>query len=363
MEDHLQLRTLRLLLRPFRMDDVDDVFAYASDAEWNRYLGLPEPYTRRSAEEFVASAMLADPDTTPMWAIVHEGRVSGGIDLRVRDGRWAEMGYSIARPLWGRGLTTEAAQAVITHGFEELGLARIQASADVRNEGSWRVMEKLGMERTGVAHGDRLLGGTRVDAVFYEILREGWSPPQSATNQGRMEGPPELRTGRLLLRPFRMDDVDDVFAYASDAEWNRYLGLPEPYTRRSAEEFVSNMVLADWETNPMWAIVHEGRVSGGINLTTRGRDQTELGYSIARPLWGRGLTTEAARAVIDYGFRSMELARIYSFANIENEGSWRVMEKLGMQREGLLRGNRVVHDQRVDDVLYAVLREDWSPPS
>ena len=363
MEDHPQLRTPRLLLRPFRNGDVDDVFAYATDPEWGRYLPLPDPYTRRSAEEFVARCILVDGETRFEWAIVHEGRVSGSVSLTVSRPGSAEMGYSIARPLWGRGLTTEAATAVITHGFEELGLARIQASADVRNEGSWRVMEKLGMERTGVAHGDRLLGGTRVDAVFYEILREGWSPPQSATNQGRMEGPPELRTGRLLLRPFRMDDVDDVFAYASDAEWNRYLGLPEPYTRRSAEEFVSNMVLADWETNPMWAIVHEGRVSGGINLTTRGRDQTELGYSIARPLWGRGLTTEAARAVIDYGFQSMGLARIYSFANIENEGSWRVMEKLGMKREGIMRSNRLVRDERVDDVFYAVLREEWSPPS
>ena len=181
-------------------------------------------------------------------------------------------------------------------------------------------------------------------------------------NTFSMEDLPVLRTPRLLLRPYRSDDVDDVLAYASDPEWNHYLGLPEPYTRRSAEEFVSSMVLADWETNPMWALVHEGRVCGGINLTTRGRDQVELGYSIARPLWGQGFMTEAARAVIDYGFQSMGLARIYSFANIRNKGSWRVMEKLGMRREGLLRGNRLVHDQRVDDVLYAILREEWSAP-
>ena len=51
-----------------------------------------------------------------------------------------------------------------------------------------------------------------------------------------MEGLPELRTERLLLRPFCFDDVDDVMAYATDPEWNRYLGLPEPYTRRSGEE-------------------------------------------------------------------------------------------------------------------------------
>ena len=178
-----------------------------------------------------------------------------------------------------------------------------------------------------------------------------------------MEDHLELRTPRLLLRPFRSDDVDDVLAYASDEEWNRYLGLPEPYTRRSAEEFVAKSILADSQTTPIWAIDYEGRVTGGIDLRVRGHGVAEMGYSITRPLWGQGLTTEAATAVIAHGFEKLGLARIQAFADIRNTGSWRVMEKLGMQREGLLRGNRVVHDQRVDDVLYAVLREEWSPPS
>lgn len=178
-----------------------------------------------------------------------------------------------------------------------------------------------------------------------------------------MEGPPRLRTRRLLLRPFSSDDVDDVLAYASDAGWNRYLGLPEPYTRRSAEQFVATAILADAETHPMWAIVHEGRVSGGINLTVRGRGGAEMGYSIARPLWGRGLTTEAVRAVLAYGFEGLALARIQAFADTRNEASWRVMEKGGMTREGVMRRNRLVRGQRVDDVLYAILREEWTPPA
>ena len=170
MEDLPVLRTPRLLLRPYRSDDVDDVLAYATDPEWGRYLPLPDPYTRRSAEEFVARCILVDGETRFEWAIVHEGRVSGGISLTVSRLGSADMGYSIARPLWGQGLTTEAATAVIAHGFEKLGLARVQAAADIRNEASWRVMEKVGMQRTGVAHSDRLVRDTRVDDVFYAIL-------------------------------------------------------------------------------------------------------------------------------------------------------------------------------------------------
>ena len=308
MEDLPELRTKRLLLHAYRGGDVDDVLAYATDPEWARYLPVPDPYTHRDAEEFVASAILADPDTSPMWAIVYEGRVSGGIDLRVRSHGVAEMGYSIARPLWGQGLTTEAATAVIAHGFEELGLARIQASADIRNTGSWRVMEKLGMQRTGVAHSERLVRGERVDSVFYEVLAEGWSPPATATLA--TEGPPDLRTERLLLRPFRMDDVEDVLAYASDSEWNRYLRVPDPYTRRRAEEFVARCILVDGETRSEWAIVHEERVSGSVSLTVFRPGSAEMGFSIARPLWGRGLTTEAATAVITHSFEQLGLARI-----------------------------------------------------
>ena len=178
-----------------------------------------------------------------------------------------------------------------------------------------------------------------------------------------MEAPPELRTPRLLLRPFRSDDVDDVLGYAGDAEWGRYLPLPEPYTRSSAERFVAGAILADPETRPTWAIVHEGRVSGGIHLTVRSPGRAELGYSIARSLWGRGLTTEAAAAVTSHGFESLELVRIFAMADVRNTASWRVMEKLGMQREGVLRRHAVFRGEHVDHVLYAVLADEWSPPS
>ena len=153
-----------------------------------------------------------------------------------------------------------------------------------------------------------------------------------------------------------------MFAYASNAEWARYLDVPQPYTWRNAEEHIAQTILADPAKNPTWAIVHEGRVSGGINLTFDAFGAAEMGYSITRPLWGRGLMTEAAVAVLAYGFQSMDPARIYAHADIRNTGSWRVMEKLGMQREGVLRRHRTLRGENIDDVLYAILREEWSPP-
>ena len=81
------------------------------------------------------------------------------------------------------------------------------------------------------------------------------------------DAPSELRTARLLLRPFRPDDVEDVFAYARDPEWGRFLAVPAPYTRRHAEEFVARLTLTPPEENLRWAVVHEGRVSGLVDLT------------------------------------------------------------------------------------------------
>ena len=97
----------------------------------------------------------------------------------------------------------------------------------------------------------------------------------------------DLNTDRLLLRPFEVADVDDVLEYASDAEFGRYLGLPRPYMRDHAVEFVARQVLADWSTRPTFAIVF-GVVVGGIGLSVDGRnDRADLGYALARPQWGR----------------------------------------------------------------------------
>lgn len=177
-----------------------------------------------------------------------------------------------------------------------------------------------------------------------------------------MPGPPELRTPRLLLRPFRLEDLDDVFGLASDPEWSRYLEVPSPYTRRDAEEFVARATSASTGEKLRWAIEHGGRASGFLNLTPSA-GSAEVAYGIARTLWGQGLSTEAVAAVIEHGFGTLGLERIYAYAVIENEASWRVMEKLGMQREGVLRRRRKLHGERTDDVLYAILREEWTPPS
>ncbi len=148
-----------------------------------------------------------------------------------------------------------------------------------------------------------------------------------------MTEPVELRTERLVLRPFRLDDVEDVFAYASDPEWARYLPVPQPYARQHAVEFVAQRVLASWDINPVWALVLSGKVVGGIGLRIDLQDETaELGYSLAKEHWGQGLVPEAARAVVEWGFKVRFLAKFLARADARNSNSQRVMENVGMCR-------------------------------
>ncbi len=173
--------------------------------------------------------------------------------------------------------------------------------------------------------------------------------------------PESIRTPRLLLRRFRLTDADDVYAYARNPEWRRFLlTLPEPYERRHADEFVASNVLIEWRTKPQWAIEHEGRMVGTIGLwVARRHGRAEFGYTLARWLWGRGLMTEAVSAVTDEAFATLPLRKISARALVGNVGSTRVMEKVGMRFEAVLRQDFAHRGEVFDVVHYGLLREEW----
>ena len=110
-----------------------------------------------------------------------------------------------------------------------------------------------------------------------------------------MTKPTELNTERLLLRPFRLSDIDDVLDYASDPDWAAF--YPRPYDRGSTEYIgtkvpVAQAVLSSWDKKAQFAIVFEGRVIGLVELTVDPKNQTaELGYSLPREQWAQAADT------------------------------------------------------------------------
>jgi [ribosomal protein S5]-alanine N-acetyltransferase len=174
--------------------------------------------------------------------------------------------------------------------------------------------------------------------------------------------PDTVETKQLLLRPYQLDDVEDILAYASDEEWARYLQVvPNPYKRSDAVAFVARQVLLDRAVHPSWAIILEGSNVGGINIRFSFEHAVgEMGWSLARELWNRGLMTEAAHAVMDVAFSTYSsLCRIRAMADARNLASHRVMEKLGMKHEGTLRQNRLVKREMIDEAWFGILRSEW----
>jgi [ribosomal protein S5]-alanine N-acetyltransferase len=174
----LPLATPRLLLRDFRIDDVDAIHAYASDPEVTRYM-FYGPRTDAETREYLAWLLKTQeqqPRMTWELAVVRRGqdRPIGACDLTLESERVADLGYILGREAWGQGLGTEVATVLVRAGFEQLGLERIFAICDVDNVASARVLEKAGLVRTRTLERHREAKGRWWDMHLYEIVRGDW---------------------------------------------------------------------------------------------------------------------------------------------------------------------------------------------
>lgn len=175
---------------------------------------------------------------------------------------------------------------------------------------------------------------------------------------------PSIETERLLLRRLRPDDDEAVFAYASDPEVSNYVVWDTHRSVEDSRSFIAiNMELYAGGEVATWGIELKelGMLIGtaGFGYWNVVHDRAEIGYAIARRFWGRGYVTEAARGIIDFGFKRMGLNRIEARCEPENVGSSRVMEKAGMKYEGLLRDQMYVKGSYRSMMMYSIVRTDW----
>ena len=173
-----------------------------------------------------------------------------------------------------------------------------------------------------------------------------------------------LHLPKLTLRPFLPSDVESLARHANNRRiWqNLRDGFPHPYTKGDAERWVAHAASMT-EPQGVFAIVIDELVAGGIGVHRLDknpgyRDTAELGYWLAGPYWGRGLMTEAVRAVTRYAFDELGLFRIEAGVFGWNVSSVRVLEKTGYSFEGRLRKQVFKDGQRVDVLLYSRLRTD-----
>lgn len=175
-----------------------------------------------------------------------------------------------------------------------------------------------------------------------------------------------LDTPRLLLRPLRNDDADALLAIFSDPEVMRYWNTPPWTTRQDALAFIAGTTaaLAEGATLALGIVRKADQQLIGKCLLASyapASRRAELGFGIARQAWGQGHVQEAAGALITHAFDALGLRRIEAEIDPANLASARALERLGFQREGLLRQRWEIDGVLSDSALYGLLRDDRDP--
>jgi len=168
-------------------------------------------------------------------------------------------------------------------------------------------------------------------------------------------------TLRVGLREWKPEDAPELTAAINNKKVldNLRDGIPYPYTKKDADEFISGTLSAEKDSQYAFAITYDGNVIGSIGVFRKEnvhRLTAELGYYIAEPYWGKGIMTEAVKRICAYIFENTNIVRIFAEPYARNAASCRVLEKAGFQFEGTLRQNAVKNGKSLDMRLYAILR-------
>ena len=191
--------------------------------------------------------------------------------------------------------------------------------------------------------------------------------PLPATVQFAPDYP--IRTERLSLRPFSRGDVDAVYSYRSRDDVSEYL-FDHPMTHEECAEAVRLRIGQVAFTGEGDKIVlgverlDDARLIGEVSLIWRSVPdlQGEVGYIFHPDAHGRGFASEAARALVAFGFEVMGLHRIYARCDARNRASERVMQRLGMRREAHFREHMQIKGRWDEELIYAILEHEYFVP-
>ncbi len=177
-----------------------------------------------------------------------------------------------------------------------------------------------------------------------------------------MRPPEQIETERLFLRKPRMDDAPAIFAgWVQDPEVTKLLTW-RPHENIEMTKSILERTITAWDQGfrfPFVIAVKETKQLAGMIEMRMDGHKVELGYVLAKAFWGKGYMTEAVQALIGWAFEQPTIRRVYATTSVDNFSSQRVMEKAGMQREGLLR-KCIVHpnisDEPQDSYVYAIVK-------
>lgn len=178
----------------------------------------------------------------------------------------------------------------------------------------------------------------------------------------------QIETDQLILRRYQESDLEDILEFSETADWWLARILPWEANRKSIEEYWEKVKDLDPFGDPKWFdLVIElksnrkviGIVGYGVTVIDEQHKQGMVGWFLGREYQKKGYATEAARAIISFGFSELGLHRISARTGKDNIPSWKLMERLGMRREAHFRESHTVKGEWRDEFIYAVLAHEW----
>ncbi|GIN61911.1 N-acetyltransferase [Robertmurraya siralis] len=174
---------------------------------------------------------------------------------------------------------------------------------------------------------------------------------------------PIIETKRLILRNLHCHDAHGIYSYLSKKEVMKYYDREQLSSLQEAEELIDSLLFRYQSRNQIrWGITLKGEneIIGtcGFHSLEEEHLKGEIGYDLNPAYWGKGIMSEAVRALVEYGFSEMNFNRIEALYSPFNYGSKKVLEKNGFKEEGILRKRFFIQGKYMDAVLCAVLQED-----
>lgn len=165
----------------------------------------------------------------------------------------------------------------------------------------------------------------------------------------------------VSIRPWQLADAEEQAALINNKQIQDNLrdGIPFPYTKQDAEEFIGKTLNAEPDMSYIFAIIADGKLAGCIGLDRKANIHSrtaEMGYYIGQDFWGKGIATDAVKQASEYVFDHTDIIRIFAEPFSENAASCRVLEKAGFEFEGTLVSNAIKNGKALDMKMYALIK-------
>lgn len=355
-------------LRAHSADDLARIVEQCNDPESIAWTTVPVPYGESDARDWVGEKIPQgwEAGATQCFAIEHEGRFAGSVDLRSRGHRGAEVGFGLHPEARGKGVMKRAVNLLLDWGFRQQEYAVVTWRANAGNWASRRVVWAAGFHFGETIPGLLEQRGERYD---------GWTGWITADDAREPQHPwidvPVLETTRLRLRPWRVDDGVRLVEASNDERLRRFIpASPVPRDLADVPAYLTRVQLGAANGSRIaWCIADRAtdQALGNVALfDVEGSDDArtaQVGFWGHPDSRGRGIMTEAVRRVVDWCFEAAPhgfgVRRLVLFAAVGNTASRRVAEQAGFVHVGTERAAAPTGDGDFDDnAIYDRLRDD-----